>query len=92
MKRDPLNFKIHTQILFQVPGIGAISRDQNDLFSKFDLKKRVFCAEVAAFHASSGIFFFFTVYIRNLVERHKIREKIRTSQYDVKMTSSKVVF
>ena len=57
MKRNPPIFKIHMQNMFQMPGIGAISRNQNGVFSKFDHKKHVFCVEVAAFHVSSEFFF-----------------------------------
>jgi len=31
------------------------------VFSKFDLKKHLYGAEVAAFHIRGGIFFFYTV-------------------------------
>ena len=88
MKDNSSSFKIHTRNLFQVPRIRVISRDQNGMFS---VKKAILCKGSSLLRMSSNIFLLHNA-SSYLGGCRKIGGKIRASQYDVMMTSSKVVF
>ena len=92
VKGNPSIFKMHTQNLFQVPRIRVISRDQNGVFSKFDLEKTAILCRGSSLSRMSWNIFLLHSFSLCLGGRHKIGGKIRTSQYNVMMTSSKVVF
>ena len=63
MKDDHLSFKMHSQILFQVPGKMGISVIKMALFSKFDPKKHLYDAGVPDFHENCWILSFQTLLV-----------------------------
>ena len=63
MRSNRLSFKMHTQNLLQVPGIIAISRDQNGTFLEIWPQNTKFVRSLQPFMYVVEFFFFCTVLV-----------------------------